>query len=222
MQEMEKAIYELLNGKINYNNAEVPVLVRYYPIDKKPCITISQTSAEDKHLPHIGQYNLKLPESHPQYDKNNPDKLAPQQVRRDQYNAILQINIWCNTEEERTSIYDQIRLQFYYLLNHHYTQCCNYAKGKCTANNNIDCYSLTTTNSHSVKGQCPKPSTYGYTGIMMKYYIHPASVMIDPGFNQDELDPEPPLLRTIIKVNMEYFVYFTIGGITSTDIKLKY
>lgn len=221
MQLMEEAVYKLLNGKIVYNNTDVPVLTRYQPLDNKPCITISQTSNSDKGQSYKGQYNLPLPTSHPQYDSNNPSKLYPQQVLRDTYESGLQVNLWCDTEEERDSIVKQLHLEFKHLLTDYYTQCVNYHNGECSTIN-MACPVNTKINHHTIKGQCPNPTKYNYQGLLEKYYIQPISVTINQGFNQDELDNTPPLLRTIIQVNMTYYTYHTLGGLVPTDIRFKY
>lgn len=221
MQLMEEALYTLLNGKISVNGIDVPVLTRYQPLDEKPCITITQTANSDKGQPYMGDYQLPLPSTHPQYDSSKPDKLYPQQVRRDTYESSLQVNVWCDSEEERDSIVKQIHLEFQHLLNDYYTQCCNYSDGECITINEA-CPINTVINRHTVKGQCPNPTEYKYLGVLQKYYIHPVTVNVSQGFNQDEIDNTPPLLRTIIQVTMTYYTYHYLGGTISTDIKFKY
>lgn len=190
MSKMEDAIVELLQGNISIADENVPVIIRNKPIDKTPCITISQAT------------NSQLQR---QYQHDPYEKI------RYKYQCQIWVNIWCDTENERELLVNQIHLVFNQAIANHYLRCSNYDDGICTFWNDV-CGALTVTNGRTAKSQCPNPKENSYTSFFKKNNIIKNTFTVDGETELDELDINPPVLRTQIRVNMDYYDYYYVGG----------
>ena len=188
---MEKAVWDLLKDSISYeNNIVIPLVRRLLPQDETPCITIQQASEV--------------------YISGNR-KPGPKESIRLENNVELWINIWCDTEEQRTSLVNQVETRIFQALSDYYTTCAQYDKGDCTFLED-ECATLNITNGRTAKYQCPYPHDYGYHSWFKQNNIRKSTFAITGKQDMDELDLAEPLLRTIIKVGMNYYKFYNIGG----------
>jgi hypothetical protein len=116
--------------------------------------------------------------------------------------AHININVWCNTEEERENITGQVMECFHKEHNNHYLYCTRYNNGQCTSGG--QCKAVTTHTGRTVKGKCPDPEQYGYKSISKRYGIVDGELILEPPFTMDEPDRHPPLLRSVISASCVY------------------
>ncbi|WP_458454182.1 hypothetical protein [Methanobrevibacter sp.] len=194
---MEKAVWDLLNGNIKFNDNNVISLVRRLTSeDETPCITIRQAAEVQLAREII------------------PSKTEVIQTIN---NVEVWIDIWANTEEERDSLRLQVERRIFQALANHYTTCDNFNKGQC---NFLDkeCEALTVTNGRTAKNQCPYPNENQYTSWFKKYHIIKPSFTISGRQDMDESDLSRPVLRTLIKLDMDYYLNYDLGGHELEDI----
>lgn len=207
----------MLQGRIILQDGtDVRIVKRDYPIDKTPCITIDNSGGTAIIGKNLTNKEYTLPKTHPQYDSENPDKTISQQVIREQRDITLDLNVWCDTEDERDEITDKISKLFYQIQSDHYTFCQNYDGGCCTSLQE-ECQ-VDDATSRGVKGQCPKPTVYGYKNIFTIFDIIRATFDVAPSYILDDISTSPPTLRSIIRVSFSYYDYYNIGGAVSTEL----
>ena len=197
---MEKAVWDLLNNHIFIGNERIVSLVRRLTsTDETPCITIQQASEV--------QLNREI----------IPGK---SEIIQTTNNVEVWINIWANTEEERNALLNQVETRLFQALANHYTTCDNYNDDNCKYLQET-CQALTITNGRTVKKQCPYPTENHYCSWFKKNHIIKHSFTISGQQDMDELDTHQPILRTIIKLNMNYYKNYDLGGHELTDIILN-
>lgn len=210
------AIGKILAHNISYDGKEIPVVKRSYPYDKTPCITIDDSGGASTLSKHITTQNQQLPAEHPQHD----DEVHAQQVLLDKRQITLNINLWCNTEQERENILKQITDLFYKAQSDYYGFCRQYDNGECLTLHE-SCKAINNTGKRGIKRQCPSPIKYKYSNIFTTYNIIRSTFNVEPPFTLDDLTTEEITLRSIIKVNMAYYDYYTIGGNIIRDFDFK-
>lgn len=186
----EKAFIDLLRNNLSISNEKIFTGNRYKPIDVTPCVTVNQVS-------EVQVSTKQIP--------------GPEEVIQSQYDVQVWINIWCNNEEERTTLVDEVEQRILQALADHYTTCNNYHDGQCTFLSD-ECATLNITNARTAKNQCPYPNTYEYCNWFNKNNILKRSFAITGKQDMDELDLTKPVLRTIIRVDMNYYTIYNIGG----------
>ena len=186
----EKAFIDLLRGNLSISDDKVFTGNRYKPMDVTPCVTVNQAS---------------------EVLVSTKQMSGPAEVIRLEYEVQVWINIWCNTEEQRTTLIDEVETRIHQALANHYTTCARYDCGECTFLE-AECAALNIINGRTAKNQCPYPNTYGYRSWFKKNQIIKRTFEIDGKQDMDELDLAKPVLRTLIKVDMNYFKIHTIGG----------
>lgn len=117
--------------------------------------------------------------------------------------AGININTWCNTEEEREQVNNQIMACYYDSLNHHYRYCSQYDDGQCLTIHK-PCKALNSNTVRAMKKKCPQPDTYGYECLSDKHELLYGTITIDPPFFMDEYNEHPPLLRSIFRSQAHY------------------
>ena len=191
MHILEKSFIDLLRNYLPVSNGKIFAGSRYIPNDLTPCVTVqmSDESFIRKHYVEIDNI----------------------QHSRALYDASVWINIWCNTEEERTNLIDAITLRLHQAEEHHYTTCSNYIfdSSKCGKTNEC-CEALTSHNGRTNKGQCP--NILNYTSFFESNNIPKRTFHINSVTDLDELDPSEPILRTIFRLEMQYYSFYRIGG----------
>lgn len=193
---LEKALIILLRGYLNIPEDKIFTGSRHRPIDRTPCITIQQATEVQ-----IGREII-------------PGKTEVIQTKN---NVEVWINIWANTEEERNSLLSQVETRIFQALANHYTTCDNFNERHC---NFLDgeCEALTVINGRTAKNQCPYPHKNQYTSWFKKYHIIKPSFTISGRQDMDELDLSQPVLRTLIKLDMDYYRNYGLGGHELEDI----
>ena len=215
-----KAIVKVLWGNLELQGRKIPVVIRGYPYDKIPCVTIDDSGGSAFVDRRITNEQYPLPPNHPQFDKMNPFKKAPQQVFREYYETTINIHVWCNTEDEREELNNNISRLFREAQSDHYKFCNNYNDGECAYMDNA-CYAqhFDKVNMKTAKCQCPNPLVYGYENIFTTYNLIRASFHLDEPFSMDDLSKNDIVLRSIRKLSTGYYVDHIIGGITSNKIE---
>ena len=212
-----RAIIRMLQGRVILDDGtDVRIVKREYPIDKTPCITIDNSGGTAIIQKHITNKDYLIPSNHPQYDKDNPNQTISQQVIREERNITLDLNIWCDDEDQRDEITEKISKLFYQIQSDHYTFCQQYNDGECTYLDRSCAVDITT--PRGIKHQCPKPKEYHYQNIFNAYDIIRASFDVAPAFIIDDLTTTPPVLRSIIQVSFSYYEYYNIGGAVSENL----
>lgn len=196
MYPMVKAFWEILKGKIIYDDKPVPIVKRLKSRDKTPCITIEQASDM-------------------QVDRDYRTDSSQRIVFEN--NAEIWINIWCDTEEERHTILSQIRLLFFNALGNHYSLCSHYDDGTCTFLDE-ECGALTVSNGRTAKSQCPYPKENDYTSWFSEHEIVKNTFRLSGISEMDELDVAEPILRTLIKFDLNYITVHELGGHVLDDL----
>lgn len=191
MHVLEKAFIDLLRNYLPIPDGKIFAGSRYIPQDLTPCVTVqlADESFIRRHYVEIDniQYSRKL------------------------YNANVWINVWCNTEEERQSLVDAIDLRINQAEEHHYTTCSNYNldDNTCTKSMNV-CESLNSQGGRANKGQCP--NVRNYHSFFENNNIPKRSFNVNSVTDLDELDPSEPILRTIFRLQLQYYRFYRIGG----------
>lgn len=195
----EEYLVELLQGKIIINDKPVEVRKTFMPHSHLPCITLDLSAGvSTEYLYH--------------------DVSGSQEIMRYRRRSIINLNLWCNTEEERQNITSQILSCFYKERSNNYIYCTNYDNGLCKSGGN--CKVSTVNTGRTAKGKCPDPDSYNYQSISDKYFLVPGEVIIEPPFDMDETDKHPPLLRSIFKCNALYEEPVLAHGITVEDFNI--
>ena len=187
---MEKAFMELLTPVM-----EIPIVVKYTPLDYTPCITIQQVDGRCQRREYVEIHN--------------------EQYIRKKYFSDIWINIWCNNEKERHQLISLIHERILQAEANHYTTCKHY--------NSVDetcsvleskCEALTRNTNRTNKKQCPRLDIY-------QSFFKTHHIIKNSFHNRDELDVAEPVLRTIFKIDLDHYQYYKIGGRVFNDIKLN-
>lgn len=190
MHVLEKAFIDLLRNHLTLTNDKIYAGSRYIPRDITPCVTVVLADESFIKRDYIEINNI-------------------QNIRK-RYNAELWINIWCNTEEERQSLIDEITLRINQAEANHYTTCTYHSQeNKCNKTMN-DCEALTSQNGRANKKQCPHPDNY--ESFFKRNNIPKRTFNINSITDLDELDTSETLLRTIFRLNMNFYSFYPIGG----------
>ena len=215
-----QALLSILQGRIVLNDGTpVNVIKRDYPYDHTPCITIDNSGGSATIDKKITNRDYTIPETHPQYDPEHPDKTISQQVRREQIAIELGVHIWCDDEPQREEITKKVRTLFDMVQSDHYLFCQQYNNGNCTFLD-TECK----VNPHTIRGiknQCPKPYDYHYKNIFTAFDIIRATFNVAPPYILDDTTTNPPVLRSIIRVYFSYYEYYNIGGAVSENLHVN-
>lgn len=209
MRKPIQAILYILRNNLQYNGKTIPVIKRNYPIDKTPCVNIDDSASTvtvDKKI-----YNRTI----------NNEKKEYYRVHR---KTLLNIHLWCDTEQQREDLTNQITDLFNMAYLDHYYFCSQYEK------ETQQCKTLNTTcesinkGKHlykSNKNKCPQPTNYNYQNIFTRYDLIKKSWDLQTPFSNDNTNTKPPTLHNIFRLNCEYYDYVEIGGIVSNKLHIK-
>lgn len=200
MNPFESFLVEMLQGKIVYEDGIVEVRREFQPpMDNLPCITLD-TNISDNTV----DYRRSLV---------GGESLIFHRV------ANININLWCNTEDERENISEQIRKLYTRLLNHDYIFCTQFVDGRCASIKRVCPASTMGDNARALKRQCPLPEVYGYEWLAKKHGIFNGTLIIEPPFTMDENENNPPLLRNVFEASCEYMEVMSKTGTPSEEIE---
>ena len=189
MHILEEAFITLLRNHLPIHNKYIFAGSRYIASDITPCVSVQAAD-----------------ESFIRRDYVEIDHV--QHLRR-LYDADVWVNIWCNTEEERTSLINAIELRFNQLEASHYTTCSNFNDDWCSKLDN-ECEVLTSNTGRANKGQCP--NIENFTSFFETFNIPQRTFNVNSMTDLDERDESETVLRTIFKLNMQYYKFYPIGG----------
>ncbi len=198
MNNFERYLVDLLQGNITYNNKNVELRRTFQKQSELPCITLEISSI------NTVQVHREL---------GTTDNLVYER------SCEANLNLWCNTEDERETISSQILNCFYKEHIGHYMYCSNYENGNCT---NIDepCLATTVETGRTVKGKCPNPVNLGYQSLTTKHDIISGTVNIEAPFMLDEVGEHPPLLRNVFKCEAAYYEVIPVGGVPGEEFEI--
>lgn len=223
MNPIEKTVWKILLNNVILDDTIIPVLVNSPPTKEyTPCITLKSSDLGYKGKRYMDTFFYPVTSDNPLYDKDNPDTKYPFEVQLQKQAIEVQANVWCNTEEERTRINEQIETLLNEVQNFNYKFCQQYqAEDKTCKTLNSKCTAITSTNGRANKNQCPNPTLNKYKNILTENLIIPHSIIIEPAFNIDELNDDPITLHSVFKINMDYYKQFFVGGNPNTIIQLN-
>ena len=191
MHILEEAFITLLRNHLPIHNKYIFTGSRYIASDHTPCVSV-QVADES----YIRKHYVEI--DHVQH------------LRR-LYAAEVWVNIWCNTEEERTSLINAIELRFNQLIASHYSTCSNFCFDDNTCSKLDDeCIVLTSDTGRANKGQCP--DIENFTSFFETFNIPQRTFTVTSMTDLDERDESETVLRTIFKLNMQYYKFYPIGG----------
>lgn len=198
MNKLEMYLVELLQHRLFYDNKEIQVVKDFSHNPVLPVITL----------------DLSV---NPKTERIFSDSTGGETLeyyRR----ARINVNLWCNTENERQSLEDQIMTLFIKEQSFHYLFCSNYSDGQCKTLQTT-CKAKTDNNNRSLKHKCPNPKRYNYQSLMRKHDIECDSLSLDAPFELNELDRNPPLLRSVFICEALYVDYYSIGGVMPEELR---
>lgn len=205
MNHIKKTFVKILRDKIFIDDKPIPVVIKDYPYDKTPCITISGFN-RDRRNHRRQQVNVlhKLDENHPLYDPKYPERRFPHSAEYSIKTYEITIHIWCDTEEQRELITDQVYDCLFYCMNLHYMFCVRYdpKTKECETSGEV-CEAITDKGYHGLRGQCPSHHNHPLN-IMSKNGIIKNSVHISPSYEDDSRDKREPLKHSVIEVYLDY------------------
>lgn len=212
MNRIKHAFLQVLQNNLKHDGKNVPVLVRDYPLDNTPCITLSSQEGIEKERVIENKLH-SLNENHPLFDPENPEKKYSQEIFYFLKLGSVIINIWTNDKNQKKSLIDQVKNLLYKAMFYNYQFCIQYnTETKICKTTGEKCDVLTMFNGRTVKERCPFPKERKHEGLLYFHGAKPGSIKLRPEFDLDELDKKPPLLRTILKIDLKYYEEFNAGG----------
>lgn len=174
--QLEMYIVDLLQGYLTYDGETVEVVKQFSQHPERPVVTLDIQSVNAQRVytdPGLAQ-------------------------RFYEYKADININLWCDTEDQREEISAQIIECFRLEQAYHYRYCTNYSNGQCRFLSE-DCRAV-----GSPRGRCTAPELYDYECLREKHRIIMGTLNLDPPFEMDEVSEHPPLLRSIFRCEAQY------------------
>lgn len=198
MYPIVNAFYQILKGRIKIDDEPVTVVHRLKRRDQTPCLTIEQAA----------EIQMKR-----DYRTDETQRIIFEN------NVEIWVNVLCDTEEERHTIIKQIQLLFFNALGNHYSLCSHYNEtdNSCSFINDT-CEALTVKNARTFKSQCPHPQKNDYTSWFKEFHIIKNSFKLSGIQDMDELEIAEPLLRTLIKFDLNYITSHDLGGIVPEEL----
>lgn len=201
MLQMEEAFLHLLQNQIFVDKGKrrVPVIVRSYPTDSTPCVTIRQTGSNSK----------------PDDRRYLTGKTQRVQLKK---SSDITVDIYANSVEMLEEVSYQIDLILFQAISNNYRRCSNYCSkdDSCdslsTDSQRVKCEALTVQNRFSLKGQCPNKTKNNYQSFFKKNNIIKNSFSINEPSHVDEFDTKPALYRLSLSFTMDYYVIYDMGG----------
>lgn len=207
MNKIKRMFLRILQGKIVYDDKIVPVVIKDHWYDTTPSITINGEHKESKdYLRQQITVQRPLKEDHPLYNAEKPDRKYPHLAERTRHTYEIEINVWCNDERQRDCIVKQVKHCLFLARNNHYTYCSKYDSEthECKTIGE-ECKSRTTQGYAHMRGVCPSPHEYHCCNIFSSYNVIRNTILIGDDYEKDEYEHKPPLKRSIIKINLDYY-----------------
>lgn len=206
MNKLEQYIVGLLQHRLSYDDRWVQVRRQFLPSNELPCVTLEVASVDTESV-HRTPYGSVFREA------GGVDTIVYERT------CNLNINLWCNTEEERESISEQIMDCFNKEEAGHYTYCTRYHDGTC-GTTGTPCSATDQVTARAVKNLCPDPQEREYTSLRSHCNIIEGSLNLGVPVMLDEVDKHPPLLRNMFRVVAGYYDTYDVGGELLDDISI--
>lgn len=207
MNKIKRLFLKLLQNKIIYEDNIVPVVIKDYWYDVTPCITIRGLSRDrGDYLTHRITVKKPLDISHPLYNNEKPNKKYPHLAESTRKSYEIQINVWCNTEKDSEVIVEEVKNQLFLARNGHYTYCAKYdSETHYCKTINEPCKAINGYGYKGLRGLCPSPREYHCCSLFNAYNVIKNTIIISPDYESDEYDHKPPLKRSIIDIELDYY-----------------
>ena len=206
MNKVKRLFLKILQNKIVLDDQIVPAIIKDYWVDMTPCITIYGSNRRNSN--NKRDYNRvmrPLKEDNPMYNPDKPNKKYPHLAEFTKHSYRVQINVWCNDERQREIIVNQVKDCLFKAHNNHYSYCSKFNDDKTCETTGETCAALTDTGYKGIMGLCPNPCKYHCCSLMNSYGVVKNSVQIGGDYEQDENDHRPPLKRSIIDIELDYY-----------------
>ena len=201
MKPIEEAFYQLLNQYIQFDDEPVPILLGYPEVDSTPCITISTADETFQKRRYVEIYN--------------------EQYIQKRFQLDLWINVWANNNKQRHKLVQQVNKRILQAEANHYSACTNYnLHGQGCNVTGHTCEAIYKNKHRPHKNQCP--NLENYSPFFKHHHIIKNTFYVDGVTDLDELEPHDPVLRTIIKLKLNYYTYFKIGGDVYEDFSINH
>ena len=197
---IEEAFVELLTNKIELDDGYVPVIIRYKPIDRTPCITIQKASENQLNRIHL---------------------FEPYETTRYHLSNTLWIDVWADNEEQRHYLIREVYRVIYEAINNHYRHCKQYDNGTC-ATTGEPCSISVVPDPKEFKSQCLTPSENDYVSFFRRNNILKWTFKTIGELRLDELELNTPLLRTQIQLGFERMKYYDVGGHLADELEMDF
>jgi hypothetical protein len=179
----EKYLVHLLQGNLTYDGTVVPVTRNFSNAPSLPVVTLDLSGGVVTN-----------------YLYSDTDKT---EVVYQHCTSHINLNLWCNTEDEREAITEQILSLYLDEIHCHYRFCGNFDGGHCSfLDEDCPCVAL----GSEGKFQCPRPFEYDYTSLAEREYVLQDTIRVEQPFFMDELERHPPLLRSVFRCSADYEV----------------
>jgi len=214
MNKIKKAFLRILQGKVIFDDDIVPVVIKDYRYDATPCITIQGFNRDKgEHPRQLIKVKRALSKTHPLYNEEKPKKRYPHLAESTRKSYEVQLNVWCNDERQREEIVDQVKQLLFLCRNSHYMFCMNYNNEthECRTLGS-ECKARLDMGYHGLRGLCPKPRDYHCCPILNHYNIIKNTIVISPDEEKDEHEHKPPLKRSIITIDLDYYEINVFDG----------
>lgn len=196
MNNFEAYLVELLQGHLTYDNENVEVVKHFSNAPSLPVVTLDLSGGTTTDWYWH------------EFDDEGHDILWQHCT------SNINISLWCNAEGERQNLTEQILDCFHKEKQYHYSYCSNYTDGLCGYGGSCRAINLPI----GAKQVCPDPDTYGYESLRSKHGVLDNTVRLEPPFDMDEFDKQPPLLRSIFRCSGEYERIVNSDGLPYDDI----
>ena len=195
---LEQYLVKLLQGYITYDDRIVEVRKQFSNNPQLPVITLDLSPGVTTNYSY--------------HDTDN--RRAVLYFHR---SANVNVNLWCNTEDEREQISQMIMQCFYMEKTNHFRYCSQYEDGVCVSTGE-SCLTGSVVDGRTVKNKCPYPDRLGYESLQEACHIVWDTVRFEPPFDLDEEDRHPPLLRSVFRVSADYYEPVVEHGVRVEDV----
>lgn len=206
---MERALLNLFQGEVFINkNKRVPVLVRAYPTDETPCITIQQSKSsavnDTRRIRHTPLETLEL-----------------------KRNATVTVSLWANSPEQMHELQSAVDTIIFEAYSNSYKRCKHYKRmdksclSLSTSENKVTCQALTVKNRFSAKQQCPDKKGNDYCSFFKQHHIIKNTFVMEPATNMVEYDVSPPVFHVDLNFEMYYYTFYNVGGSVASEFNLR-
>lgn len=206
MNKLEQYIVGLLQHHLIYDEMPVQVRRQFLPVHDLPCVTLDVGRVDTEQVHRCtGGTNIF------NEIQGNVDSIVYER------SCEININLWCNTEDERETISDQIMECFNKEEAGHYTYCSNYDDGTCNTTGE-SCLAEQGGTARARKNLCPSPMGMGYESLRSSCNIISGSLNVGSPVMLDEYGEHPPLLRNMFRVVAGYYDVYDVGGDLLDDV----